>query len=29
MKKDKIAFETNFWAAYEIENPFEVFEAFF
>jgi hypothetical protein len=29
MKKNKISFETNFWVAYEIENPFEVVTAFF
>jgi hypothetical protein len=29
MKKNKISFETNFWIAYEIENPFEVIDAFF
>lgn len=29
MKKNKIYFETNFWAAYEIGNPFEVIDAFF
>jgi len=29
MKKNKIYFETNFWAAYEIRNPFEVIDAFF
>lgn len=29
MKTNKISFETNFWYAYEIENPFEVIDAFF
>jgi hypothetical protein len=29
MKKNKISFETNFWAAYVIENPFEVVNVFF
>ena len=29
MKKNKISFETRFWYAYEIENPFEVIDAFF
>jgi len=29
MKKKKMSFETRFWAAYEINDPFEVFEAFF
>ena len=29
MKKNKISFETNFWYAYEIENSFEVIDAFF
>lgn len=29
MKKNKISFETHFWAAYEIDNPFEVVDAFF
>lgn len=29
MKKCKISFESNFWAAYEIESPFEVMVAFF
>lgn len=29
MKKNKISFETNFWIANEIENPFEVIDAFF
>jgi len=29
MKKKKMPFETRFWAAYEINDPFEVFEAFF
>ncbi|MFV8342032.1 hypothetical protein [Flavobacterium sp. XS2P39] len=29
MKKNKISFETNFWVAYEIANPFEVVNAFF
>lgn len=29
MKKNKICFETRFWYAYEIENPFEVIDAFF
>ena len=29
MKKKKNSFETRFWAAYEINDPFEVFEAFF
>jgi hypothetical protein len=29
MKKNKISFETNFWIAYETENPFEVVDAFF
>jgi len=29
MKKNKFSFETNFWAHYELENPFEVIDAFF
>lgn len=29
MKKNKINFETHFWAAYEIGNVFEVIDAFF
>jgi len=29
MKKNKISFETNFWAHQELENPFEVIDAFF
>lgn len=29
MKKNKISFGTNFWSAHEIENPFEVVDAFF
>ena len=29
MKKNKISFETSFWSAYEIKNPFEVVDAFF
>lgn len=29
MKKNTISFETRFWYAYEIENPFEVIDAFF
>lgn len=29
MKKKKMSFETNFWYAYEVENPFEVIDAFF
>ena len=29
MKKNTICFETRFWYAYEIENPFEVIDAFF
>jgi len=29
MKNKKMSFETKFWAAYEINDPFEVFEAFF
>lgn len=29
MKKKKIHFETNFWAAYVIGNPFEVIDALF
>ncbi|OXA92555.1 hypothetical protein B0A66_09770, partial [Flavobacterium hercynium] len=29
MKKNRISFETNFWAHQELENPFEVIDAFF
>lgn len=29
MKKNKISFETYFWAAYEAGNPFEALESFF
>ncbi|RUT67810.1 hypothetical protein D0817_24465 [Flavobacterium cupreum] len=29
MKKNKMSFETSFWSAYEIGNPFEVVDAFF
>lgn len=29
MKKIKISMETNFWATYEIEDPFELIRAFF
>ncbi|MNK71973.1 hypothetical protein D3C87_914390 [compost metagenome] len=29
MKKIKISMETNFWATYEIEDPFELINAFF
>jgi len=28
MKKNKISFETNFWAHHELENPFEVIDTF-
>ncbi|PAM94680.1 hypothetical protein B4N84_11950 [Flavobacterium sp. IR1] len=28
MKKNKLSFETNFWAHHELENPFEVIDAF-
>ena len=28
MKKNKISFETNFWAHHDLKNPFEVFDAF-
>ncbi|OXA93482.1 hypothetical protein [Flavobacterium hercynium] len=28
MKKNKISFETTFWAHHELENPFEVIDAF-
>ena len=28
MKKNKMSFETNFWAHYELENPFEVIDTF-
>ena len=29
MKKNKISFETTFWAHQELKNPFEVFDVFF